>query len=148
MSSFADFALLPSLQTTLVEQGLVTPTEIRARAIPELLEGRSLVGIAETGSGKTLSYVLPLLHWLKTLEDDGSPVEAAAQPRAAVIVPSRELGDQVSRVFKTFTHGTRLRVRTVLGRTTMEVARRNVGNPFEVLVATPGASSSSWTSAW
>lgn len=138
MSSFADFALLPSLQATLTEQALVTPTEIQSRAIPELLEGRSVVGIAETGSGKTLSYVLPLLHWLKTLEDEGSAVAVAAQPRAAVIVPTRELGDQVSRVFKTFTHATRLRVRTVLGGTTMEVARRNVSAPFEVLVATPG----------
>lgn len=138
MSSFADFPLLPSLQATLAEQDLVTPTEIQARAIPELLEGRSVVGIAETGSGKTLSYALPLLHWLKTLELEGSGVTEAARPRAAVIVPSRELGEQVAKVFKTFTHETRLRVRTVLGGSTLEVARRNVGSPFEVLVATPG----------
>lgn len=138
MSSFADFPLLSSLHATLTELGLETPTEIQARAIPELLEGRSLVGIAETGSGKTLTYVLPLLHWLKTLENEGSGVTQAARPRAAVIVPSRELGEQVAKVFKTFTHETRLRVRTVLGGSTLEIARRNVGAPFDVLVATPG----------
>ncbi|MEQ1506772.1 MAG: DEAD/DEAH box helicase [Myxococcota bacterium] len=138
MSSFADFPLLPSLQATLADQGLTVPTEIQARAIPELLEGRSIVGIAETGSGKTLSYALPVLHRLKTLEEEGSPVEDAGRPRAAILVPTRELGEQVSRVLKTFTHTTRLRVRAVLGGATMEVARRNVAGPFEILVATPG----------
>jgi superfamily II DNA/RNA helicase len=138
VSSFADFDLLPSLRATLAERGLETPTEIQARAIPELLAGRSLVGLAETGSGKTLTYVLPLLHWLKTLENEGSAVTEAARPRAVVVVPARELGEQVSRVFKAFTHTTRLRVRTVFGGAPMEVAKRNVGAPFEVLVATPG----------
>jgi superfamily II DNA/RNA helicase len=55
-----------------------------------------------------------------------------------VIVPTRELGEQVSRVFKLFTHTTRLRVRTVLGGTTLDVAKRNIAGPFEILVATPG----------
>jgi ATP-dependent RNA helicase RhlE len=138
MLSFANFDLLPSLQATLSEQGLKQPTEIQRRALPALLEGRSVVGVAETGSGKTLAYALPLLHRLKQLESQGDPVSVEAHPRAAVIVPTRELGEQVSRVFKIYTHGTRLRVRTVLGGTTMEIARRNASGPFEILVATPG----------
>ncbi|MEO5667635.1 MAG: DEAD/DEAH box helicase [Bdellovibrionota bacterium] len=138
MSSFADFDLLPTLRATLKEQGLVKPTEIQRRALPVLLSGGSVVGVAETGGGKTLSYALPILHRLKGLESSGEAIEVEAQPRAAVIVPTRELGEQVSKVFKIFTHSTRLRVRTVLGGTTMEIARRNVKGPFEVLVATPG----------
>ena len=138
MARFADFELLPSLRSTLAEQELFTPTEIQTRAIPELLAGRSVVGVAETGSGKTLSYVLPVLHMLKSLEDGGSAVTADGRPRAAVIVPTRELGEQVARVFKGFTHTTRLRVRSVLGGTTFEIAKRNLSGPFEVLVATPG----------
>jgi len=138
MSSFSNFSLLPSLLTTLKEQGLVKPTEIQVRAIPALLAGRSVVGVAETGGGKTLAYALPILHMLKSLESQGAAVSVEAQPRAAIIVPTRELGEQVSKVFKVFTHATRLRVRTVLGGTTMEVARRNIAGPFEVLVATPG----------
>jgi len=116
----------------------VTPTEIQSRAVPELLAGRSIVGVAETGSGKTLAYALPVLHLLKKLENEGKAITEESQPRAVVIVPTRELGEQVSKVFKPFTHTTRLRVRTVLGGTTMEIARRNIKGPFEVLVATPG----------
>ena len=138
MSSFSDFDLLPSLQASLAEKGLVTPTEIQDRALPALLAGRSVVGVAETGSGKTLAYALPVLHMLKCLENKGDSITVDGQPRAAVIVPTRELGEQVSRVFKPFTHTTRLRVRTVLGGTTLEIAKRNIQGPFEILVATPG----------
>ena len=138
MTSFTRFPLLPSLQATLTENAIDTPTEIQGRALPALLGGRSVVGVAETGSGKTLAYALPVLHQLKALENAGKPVSLDSQPRAAVIVPTRELGEQVSRVFKLFTHATRLRVRTVLGGTTLDVAKRNIIGPFEILVATPG----------
>ena len=138
MPAFTDFDLLPSLQTTLAEQELTTPTEIQSRAIPILLAGRSVVGVSETGSGKTLAYALPLLHALKTLEDQGQAVSHSGKPRAVVLVPTRELGEQVARVFKKFTHSVRLRVRTVLGGTKLEVAKTNVSGPFEVLVATTG----------
>ncbi len=138
MPSFAEFHLLHSLQRTLAEKSIHTPTEIQIRALPALLAGRSVVGVAQTGTGKTLAFALPILHLLKTLENDGDPVKDDSQPRAAVIVPTRELGEQVSRVFKLFTHETRLRVRSVLGGTTLEVAKKNISGPFEVLVATPG----------
>lgn len=138
MASFARFPLLPSLQATLTAQDLRTPTEIQTQAIPVLLGGRSVVGVAETGSGKTLTYALPMLHLTRTLEDDGAPVTLDAQPRGLVLVPTRELGEQVARVFKTFTHDTRVRVRSVLGGTTMEIARRNLKGPMEILIATPG----------
>jgi ATP-dependent RNA helicase RhlE len=138
MSSFASFNLLPTIQQTLSENKLTKPTDIQLRAIPLLLAGESLVGVSETGSGKTLAYTLPVLHWLKTLENDKNPVTKPAHPRAVVVVPTRELGEQVTKVFKPFTHTTRLRVRSVLGGTTMEVARRNIQGNFEILVATPG----------
>lgn len=138
MSSFADFQLLPSLIDSLAEQGIVTPTEIQRHALPELLQGRPVIGVAETGSGKTLSYVLPMLHQLKSLELADDPVSSPSRPRGLVVVPARELGDQVSRVFKSLTHGTRLRVRTVIGGTKKQMARQSVSGPFEILVATPG----------
>jgi len=138
MSSFASFGLLGTLKKTLQELKITQPTDIQVRAIPALMEGRSVVGVAETGGGKTLTYALPLLHQLKSLESDGDPVNLAGYPRAAIIVPTRELGEQVSKVFKNYTHTTRLRVRVALGGTTMEVARRNVSGAFEILVATPG----------
>ncbi len=136
--SFSDLDLLPSLKATIAEQELQTLTEIQARTLPLLLGGRSVVGVAETGSGKTLAYVLPILHALKTIENGGSRIDKSARPRAVVIVPTRELGEQVSKVFKPFTHTTRLRVRTVLGGTDIDVAKRNIAGAFEILVATPG----------
>jgi ATP-dependent RNA helicase RhlE len=138
MNTFSSLGLLPSLEKTIEEKGWVTPTEIQARALPALLEGRSIVGVAETGSGKTLAYALPLLHRIKSIENEDGPVKANGEPRAAVIVPTRELGDQVTRVLKPFTHSTRLRVRAALGGTDMDVVKRNVGGAFDVLVATPG----------
>lgn len=138
MSTFADFGLLPTLQATLAEKGIVTPTQIQQRAVPALLQGKSVIGLSETGSGKTLAFVLPLLHQLKTLENEGKPVTEESRPRGVVIVPARELGEQVARVMKPFTHTTRLRVRSVLGGTKFEVAKRSVEGCFEILVATPG----------
>jgi ATP-dependent RNA helicase RhlE len=138
MKTFQDFDLLPSLHETLQEKELITPTDIQGRMIPLLLSGKSAVGIAETGSGKTLSFALPILHRLKTLENEGKAVDTESRPRALILVPTRELGEQVAKVFKPFTHTTRLRVRSVLGGTTMEMTRRSVAGKFEVLVATPG----------
>lgn len=138
LSTFADLPLLPSLQQTLHEQQLTTLTGIQARSLPVFLARRSLVAVAETGSGKTLAYVLPILDRLKRMEEDGNRAEDERAPRALVVVPTRELGEQVAAVFKTFTHQTRLRVRAVLGGQKMRQNRETVAGVFEVLVATPG----------
>lgn len=138
MNSFSDFGLMPSLLKTLKERQIYKPTEIQSRAIPMMMGGMPVVAISETGSGKTLTYALPLMHLLKGLEDDKKPVTLENSPRAVVVVPTRELGDQVARVFKNFTHDTRLRVRAMLGGMTFEQSRRNVSGVFEVLIATPG----------
>ncbi|MDG1483142.1 MAG: DEAD/DEAH box helicase [Myxococcota bacterium] len=138
MSAFSSTPLLPTLVESLSEQGLVQPTEVQSQTLKPLLDGRCLLGVSETGSGKTLAYVLPMLHSLKTLELNGSSVSKPRRPRGLILVPGRELGEQVSRVLKGLTHRTRLRVRTVLGGSAKKVARRSVAAPFEILVATPG----------
>lgn len=139
MKSFTDLGLLPSLLKTLKTKLIFTPTEIQAYTIPMLMGGQSVVGVSETGSGKTLAYALPLLHQLKTIEtEEGNPIQNPASPRAIVMVPTRELGEQVAKVFKSLTHETRLRVRPALGGMTFEQARRSIEGPFEILLATPG----------
>lgn len=138
MNTFPEFGLLPSILKTLKAQKIYTPTEIQRNAIPMLMSGQSVVGVSETGSGKTLTYALPILHLVKTLENEGDPADEPGRPRAIVLVPSRDLGEQVSKVFKTFTHDTRVRVRPVLGGTTFEQSRRSVASDFEILLATPG----------
>ena len=109
MPSFRAFDLLPSLKSTLKKEGFTLPTEIQERALPQLLSGQSVVGVAETGSGKTLAYALPAMQLVKKLEDDGDAVSDSGQPRAIILVPSSDLGEQVAKVLKTFTHNTRLR---------------------------------------
>jgi len=136
--SFKVFELLPTILTTLKKQGLKTPTDIQQRTLPKLLRGESVVGIAETGSGKTLAYALPVLQAVKQMELDGDAVSEPGCPRAVVIVPTSDLGEQVAKVLKLFTHDTRVRVRSVLGGNKKAIARRNVAGPFEILLATPG----------
>ena len=138
MNNFANFGLLDSLIKTLSYKRINKPTEIQNNTIPLLMSGEAIVGVSETGSGKTLAYALPLLHLIKSLELNGEAVTAEASPRAVIMVPTRELGEQVSKVLKTLTHDTRLRVRPALGGMAMEQARRNVSGMFEILLATPG----------
>jgi len=138
MSSFRAFDLIPSLQATLEAEGYSQPTEIQAGAWPTLLRGGSVVGVAETGSGKTLAYALPLLQRMKQLEEGGEIVSLAGQPRAIVLVPSSDLGEQVAKAMKRYTHEARVRLRLATGGLAMKIARKNVAGPFEVLVATPG----------
>lgn len=138
MNNFANFGLLDSLIKTLSDKRINKPTEIQNNTIPLLMSGQAIVGVSETGSGKTLAYALPLLHLIKSLELNGEAVTAEASPRAVIMVPTRELGEQVSKVLKTLTHDTRLRVRPALGGMAMEQARRNVSGMFEILLATPG----------
>jgi superfamily II DNA/RNA helicase len=137
MSSFSEFGLRSSLLKTLKEQALLNPTEIQAKIIPLLVDGQSVVGVSETGSGKTLAYALPLLNLLKSLEDNNQPVTEEKKPRALIMVPTRELGEQVAKVLKTMTHDTRLRVRAALGGMPLAMARKNTAAAFEVLLATP-----------
>ncbi len=138
MSTFSELPLLPTLLQTLGEQQLTTPTEVQLRAIPKLLAGRTLVGIAQTGSGKTLAYALPVLDHVKRLELADDSVVDTGRPRAIVLVPGRELGEQVAKVFKTFTHDTRLRVRAVFGGVKARVNHETVRGEIDVLIATPG----------
>lgn len=136
--TFNDFGLLGTLIKTLKAEKLSKPTEIQNQIIPLMMSMQSVVGVSETGSGKTLAYALPMMNLVKALEQDGNPVVDENSPRAVVMAPTRELGEQIAKVFKTFTHDTRLRVRPALGGMTLEQARRNTSGPFEILLATPG----------
>lgn len=138
MTSFIDLGLLSTLVKTLKSKRHFNPTEIQANIIPLMMGGQSVVGVSETGSGKTLAYALPILHMLKSLETEGNPVTVENSPRALILVPTRELGDQVSKVFKSLTHDTRLRVRPALGGMSMADTRKNISGVFEILLATPG----------
>lgn len=138
MAGFADLGLRPALLEALEEQGFSAPLPIQSKAIPPLLAGRDLVAIAETGSGKTYAYGLPMIQRLKILEEEQGRWTERGRPRGLVITPTRELADQVSRALKKLAHKDRLRIRCLTGGGERKSHRQELAAPLDILVATGG----------
>ncbi len=134
---FASVGLAESLQRAVAAQGYTTMTPIQAKAIPIVLAGRDVMGAAQTGTGKTAAFSLPLLH--KMLRHDNASMSPARHPvRALVIAPTRELADQVAANIKGYAAQTKLRVAVVFGGIDMKPQTAELKAGVEVLVATPG----------
>lgn len=135
--SFAHLNLAPELLRATDEMGYSTPTPIQRQAIPVILAGQDLMGGAQTGTGKTAAFTLPLLHRLLPLTSN-SPSPARHPVRALILVPTRELALQVHESVKTYSKYVPLRSLCAYGgvdiRTQIEELRKGV----EILVATPG----------
>ena len=134
MSSFHDFGLGAPITRALAEEKYVTPTPIQTQTIPVVLSGRDVVGIAQTGTGKTAAFALPILHHLLT-----KPRAADRKScRVLVLSPTRELSGQIRDSFRAY--GRHLRVNTALaiGGVPMGGQVRSLLNGVDVLVATPG----------
>ena len=134
---FADFGLAPEIQRALSDQGYVHPTPIQAQAIPIVLQGRDVMGAAQTGTGKTASFSLPIIQLLLPHANTSmSPARHAV--RALVLTPTRELAIQVAENVKAYAQHTPLRSTVVFGGMDMkpqtEILRRGV----EIVIATPG----------
>jgi ATP-dependent RNA helicase RhlE len=132
--SFGSLGLSPTLLQVLEDQGITNPTPIQELAIPAILSTKDVLGIAKTGSGKTASYVLPLLTNLQ-----GSIIFKNRHADVLVIVPTRELAEQVKEVFKTFSQGLPNAVKTLavyggVSVNTQMMALQGVN----ILIATPG----------
>jgi ATP-dependent RNA helicase RhlE len=136
----ARFDTLPlddKLQRAVAAQGYLSMTPIQAKAIPIVLAGRDVMGAAQTGTGKTAAFSLPLLH--KMLRHENASMSPARHPvRALVIAPTRELADQVAANIKGYAAQTKLRVAVVYGGIDMKPQTLELKAGVEVLVATPG----------
>ncbi len=134
MTSFADLKLSEPLLRALAEEGYTTPTPIQAGAIPYLMHGRDLLGLAQTGTGKTAAFALPILHRLSTHRHPAAPRGA----RVLVLSPTRELASQIEASFVTYGRHMRLSHAVVFGGVgqgrQVDALRRGV----DVLVAAPG----------
>jgi ATP-dependent RNA helicase RhlE len=134
---FSALGLSPLLQRAVADQGYTTMTPIQAKAIPLVLAGRDIMGAAQTGTGKTAAFSLPLLH--KMLPHENSSMSPARHPvRALVIAPTRELADQVADNIKGYAAHSKLRVAVVFGGIDMKPQTLELKQGVEVLVATPG----------
>ncbi|WP_309663894.1 DEAD/DEAH box helicase [Tabrizicola sp.] len=134
MTTFADLGLSPSLLKALEKTNLKMPTPIQAQAIPHIMQGRDLMGLAQTGTGKTAAFGLPLLHRLLDLGHPPGPKNV----RALILAPTRELIAQIKANLETFTKGTAVKVTMVVGGASLFKQAQALSKGTDVLVATPG----------
>ncbi|MGA3025059.1 MAG: DEAD/DEAH box helicase [Bryobacteraceae bacterium] len=131
MKNFSELSLSPVLGSNLARNGFVTMTPVQAQAIPPALDGRDLIATAQTGTGKTLAFVLPLLETL--LKNKG-----AKGIQAIVLSPTRELAMQSHEVFGTLAHGSGISAAVVVGGMNEDRQLTNIKKGAAVLIATPG----------
>ncbi|HKD99398.1 MAG TPA: DEAD/DEAH box helicase, partial [Planctomycetota bacterium] len=131
MHRFSSLPLASPLLRALADEGYETPTPIQSRAIPPALEGKDVLGCAQTGTGKTAAFALPILHRLLA----SRPGRA---PRALVLSPTRELAAQIGASFATYGRHSGLRHAVVFGGVGQFQQVRAIERGIDVLVATPG----------
>jgi superfamily II DNA/RNA helicase len=130
--TFNELKLSEKVLTAIEAAGYTTPTPIQAQAIPFALEGRDVVGIAQTGTGKTASFVLPLL----TMLEKGRA--RARMPRSLVLEPTRELAAQVAEAIETLGAQHKLTVALLIGGISFDDQERKLERGADILIATPG----------
>jgi ATP-dependent RNA helicase RhlE len=134
LTDFSDFALLPPLQRALSAEGYTTPTPIQAQAIPPALVGRDILGIAQTGTGKTCAFALPILQRLGKSGVTRKPRSC----RALILSPTRELASQIAESFRTYGKFMHLSIDVVFGGMPIGKQIRRLSTGADILVATPG----------
>ncbi len=134
LTNFTDLGLNPLLLKALSAEGYETPTPIQAQSIPHLMLGRDLLGVAQTGTGKTAAFALPILHRL--MADRRTPPRRGC--RVLVLSPTRELASQIAESFRVYGRHLPLTRTTVFGGVGMGPQIRTMAQGVDILVATPG----------
>ncbi len=137
MNTFANLNLAPEILRALTESGYTTPTPIQAQAIPLVLQGCDLMAGAQTGTGKTAAFALPILQKLLPFSS-ASPSPARHVVRALILVPTRELAIQVEASVKAYATHSHLRSLVVFGGVDIKTQTPHLRAGVEILVATPG----------
>ncbi len=132
MTKFSELALSPKVLKAVEAAGYETPTPIQEGAIPPALEGRDVVGIAQTGTGKTASFTLPMIHMLARGR------ARARMPRSLVLCPTRELAAQVAENFDTYAQNVKLTKALLIGGVSFKEQDLLIDRGVDVLIATPG----------
>lgn len=134
MTQFSELGLAGPVQRAISEAGYETPTPIQAQSIPVLLKDRDLVGIAQTGTGKTAAFVLPLLTKLAQIDERPSPRGC----RALILAPTRELAAQIDDSIKTYAKYQHFRHTVIVGGVKPRPQIKRLEQGVDILVATPG----------
>ena len=130
--SFSDLGLSPKVESAVTAAGFETPTPIQAKAIPVAVTGRDVLGIAQTGTGKTASFVLPMLTRLERGR------ARARMPRTLILEPTRELAAQVAEAFELLGKNHRLTVALLIGGVSYVEQDKKLDRGADVVIATPG----------
>lgn len=134
MTKFEDLGLASPILKALQGEGYTTPTPIQGQSIPIMREGRDLLGIAQTGTGKTAAFALPILDRFER-----APLRPAPKScRALVLAPTRELANQIRTNFQTYGRFQKLRIATVYGGVPIVKQIRQLSGGIDILIATPG----------
>jgi ATP-dependent RNA helicase RhlE len=134
LTTFANLGLAQPLLVALEAEGYEVPTPIQLQAIPTAMEGKDILGIAQTGTGKTAAFALPILHHLI---NNPAPRKKMA-PRVLVLAPTRELATQIAASFSAYARFVKLSVLTVFGGVPIPRQEKQLFSGADVLVATPG----------
>jgi len=134
LTNFASLGVSKEIVATLTALGIETPTPIQAQAIPLLLEGRDLIGLAQTGTGKTAAFGLPLIERL--LAENIRPDNRTT--RSLILAPTRELVNQIAANLKNFVKGRPLKINLVVGGVSINKQQLQLEKGTDILVATPG----------
>lgn len=130
IENFSDFKFNKQILNAIAEAGYTTPTPIQKKAIPLILSGHDVMGIAQTGTGKTAAFVLPVLMKLKYAQGE--------EPRALMLAPTRELALQIGENIEKYAIYTDLRYAVIYGGTGMKAQEEKLAEGIDILVATPG----------
>ena len=133
-SKFSELGLAEPIQRALHARSHVVPTPIQAQAIPQLLAGKDMLGIAQTGTGKTAAFALPILHQLSQKRGTSRP----RSPRALVLAPTRELAIQIGEEFGAYARHLHLRHTVIFGGVGQRPQVNALARGVDILVATPG----------
>src|SRR5690606_24077956 len=130
--SFADLGISDAVLKAVADAGYTTPTPIQAQAIPVILMGRDVLGCAQTGTGKTASFTLPMIDILSRGR------AKARMPRSLILEPTRELAAQVAKNFETYGKYNKLSMALLIGGESFTDQERKLDRGVDVLIATPG----------
>ncbi len=129
-TTFKELALRPELERALNQQGYTKPTPIQAQAIPGLLAGKDLIGIAQTGTGKTAAFTLPILHRMTK--------QYPQHPKTLILAPTRELAAQIGESFATYGQYLKYKHTVIFGGVGQDKQIRAIKRGVDIIIATPG----------
>jgi len=133
MNEFEKMGIDEDFNPLYTELNIKNPTDVQFAVIPKIMEKKSIICVAQTGSGKTLSYALPISELVKKLEDENGLSDKKSRPAAIIVAPTKELAIQIQGVFKKISHHVKLRVRTLVGNQKVSLKTQS----YEILITTP-----------